>query len=437
MTGVPTMFHKRYEKCVEDRQTRRAVLSGIASTLGVSIVSPWSRILEAAPDSAASKAKKVIYFYMSGAMSHIDTFDPKPDRPEIQGDVGVIKTKTPGVVFGEHMTNLAELQDKLAIVRSMTTETADHSKARYWLQTSYPVLNSIRHPAMGAWISNEMGKINRALPPFVLVNSGGNGHPGAGFLDPSLTPVPVADPEKGIENTDLPSYLTDEVFKRRLSLADRIDAGFREKYAGYQLESYNQMYKDAVKLMGGSDLEAFDLTKEKEEVKERYGSSKVGLGALLARRLVEKDVRFVQVDYGGWDMHNDVAGSMAGKAPALDQALGALIRDLDSSGLLNETLIVLASEFGRSPAINQNAGRDHHPAAFSYVLAGAGIKGGAVYGKSDEKGHGIDEDPVGITDFNSTITVACGLDPNKEHFAPNGRPFKIGGGGDPIYDVLA
>jgi uncharacterized protein (DUF1501 family) len=136
-------------------------------------------------------------------------------------------------------------------------------------------------------------------------------------------------------------------------------------------------------------------------------------------------------------MHNDVAGSMAGKAPALDQALGALIRDLDSSGLLNETLIVLASEFGRSPAINQNAGRDHHPAAFSYVLAGAGIKGGAVYGKSDEKGHGIDEDPVGITDFNSTITVACGLDPNKEHFAPNGRPFKIGGGGDPIYDVLS
>ena len=335
------------------------------------------------------------------------------------------------------MTNLAELQDNSLLFARMTTETADHSKARYWLQTSYPVLNSTATSCNGCMDPNEMGKINKALPPFVLVNSGGNGHPNAQDFDPSLTPVPVADPEKGIENTDLPSYLTDEVFKRRLSLADRIDAGFREKYAGYQLESYNQMYKDAVKLMGGSDLEAFDLTKEKEEVKERYGSSKVGLGALLARRLVEKDVRFVQVDYGGWDMHNDVAGSMAGKAPALDQALGALIRDLDSSGLLNETLIVLASEFGRSPAINQNAGRDHHPAAFSYVLAGAGIKGGAVYGKSDEKGHGIDEDPVGITDFNSTITVACGLDPNKEHFAPNGRPFKIGGGGDPIYDVLA
>ena len=244
-------------------------------------------VLEAAPASKATKAKKVIYFYMGGAMSHIDTFDPKPDRPDIQGDVGVVKTKTPGIVFGEHMTNLAELQDKLAIVRSMTTETADHSKARYWLQTSYPVLNSIRHPSMGAWISNEMGKINKSLPPYVLVNSGGNGHPGAGFLDPSLTPVPVADPEKGIENTELPSYLTEAVFKRRLTLADRIDSNFRKRYAGYQLESYNQMYKDAVTLMGGADLEAFDLTKEPEEVQERYGSSQVGLGALLARRLVE------------------------------------------------------------------------------------------------------------------------------------------------------
>ena len=436
MTGVHTMSHDRYAKCVEDRHSRRAILSGIASTLGVSLMSPWSHVLEAAPASKATKAKKVIYFYMGGAMSHIDTFDPKPDRPDIQGDVGVVKTKTPGIVFGEHMTNLAELQDKLAIVRSMTTETADHSKARYWLQTSYPVLNSIRHPSMGAWICNEMDKINKSLPPYVLVNSGGNGHPGAGFLDPSLTPVPVADPEKGIENTELPSYLTEAVFKRRLTLADRIDSNFRKRYAGYQLESYNQMYKDAVTLMGGADLEAFDLTKEPEDVQERYGSSQVGLGALLARRLVEHDVRFVQVDYGGWDMHNDVATNMSTKGPALDKALGALIRDLESSGLLDETLIVLASEFGRSPGINQNAGRDHHPAAFSYLLAGAGIQGGAVYGKSDEQGHGIDEDPVGITDFNSTITVACGLDPNKEHFAPNGRPFKIGGGGDPIYDVL-
>ncbi len=425
---------------LDDRHTRRAVMSGIASsTLGVSLLSPWTRVLEAAPAAGTKTAKNVIYFYMGGAMSHIDTFDPKPDNADVQGDVGTIATKTPGVQFGEHMKNLADLQDKLAVVRSMTTETADHGKGRYWLQTSYPVLNSIRHPSMGSWIVSPAGlgkKPNSDLPPFVLVNSNGNGHPGAGFLDPSLTPVPVANAEKGIENLELPSYLSDKAFKRRLDLADRLDAKFKQRYAGYQIESYNQMYKDAVRLMGSKDLEAFDLEKEKTEVRDRYGSSSIGQGALLARRLIQSGVRFVEVHYGGWDMHNNVADGMANKGTEMDQAVGSLIRDLASSGLLDETLIVLTSEFGRSPGINVNAGRDHHPAAFSYLLAGAGIKGGAVYGKSDDRGHGVDEDPVGLTDFNSTITVACGLDPFKQHFAPNGRPFKIGGGGDPIYDIL-
>ena len=425
----------------DDRHTRRAVMSGIArSTLGVSLLSPWTRVLEAAPAAGGKTAKHVIYFYMGGAMSHIDTFDPKPDNSDVQGDVGTISTKTPGVFFGEHMKKLADLQDKIAVVRSMTTETADHGKGAYWLKTSYPVLNSIRHPSMGSWITSPspvgLGKLNPDLPPFVLVGSNGNGHPGAGFLDPSLTPVPVADAEKGIENLELPSYLSEQAFKRRLDLADRIDTKFKQRYAGYQIESYNQMYKDAVRLMGSKDLEAFDLEKESADVKERYGSSSIGQGALLARRLVQSGVRFVEVNYGGWDMHNDVATSMETRGPALDRAVGSLIQDLDSSGLLQETLIVLTSEFGRSPGINQNAGRDHHPAAFSYLLAGAGIQGGAVYGKSDDRGHFVDEDPVGLTDFNSTITVACGLDPFKQHHAPNGRPFKIGGGGDPIYDIL-
>ena len=422
---------------LDDRHTRRAIMSGIAqSTLGVSLLSGWNRMLEAAPAPGGKKAKQVIYFYMSGAMSHIDTFDPKPEVPDVQGDIEPISTKTPGVKFGAPMKNLADLQDKIAIVRSMTTETADHEKGRYWLKTSYPVLNSIRHPSMGAWIVQTMGKISQTLPPFVLVGNG-NGHPGAGFLDPSLTPVPVADPAKGIENTALPEYLSEKAFKRRLSLADRIDAKFKSRYSGYQIESYDQMYKDAVTLMGSKDLEAFDLEQESEEVRDRYGSSRIGQGALLARRLVQSGVRFVEVEYGGWDMHDDVATNMETRGGEMDQALGSLIRDLDSSGMLDETLIVLTSEFGRSPAINQNAGRDHHPAAFSFLLAGAGVQGGAVYGKSDERGHGVDEDPVGLTDFNSTITVACGLDPFKEHFSPSGRPFKIGGGGDPIYDVLS
>lgn len=415
---------------------RRQIISKIAqSTLGVSFLSNWSSLLEA-NDSGGKFAKRVIYFYMAGAMSHIDTFDPKPGT-DVQGEVGVINTKTPGVKFGQYMSNLANLQDKIAIVRSMTTETADHEKGRYWLRTSYPMLGSIRHPSMGSWIVNSMGKINTTtLPPFVLVGNG-NDHPGAGFLDPTLTPVPIADPKKGLENTKLPEYLTESAFKRRLDLASKIDKKFQSRYKNHAITSYNEMYKEAVKLMGSSDLEAFDLSKEPESVLEKYGDSRIGLGALLARRLISSGVRFVEVESGGWDMHNNVADEMSDKGTQLDKALGSLIEELHDSGLLSETLIVVSTEFGRSPNINQNAGRDHHPAAFSCLLAGAGIQGGAIYGKSDERGHGIDEDGVGLSDFNTTIAAACGIDYQKDQIAPNGRPFKIGGGGEPIMKILS
>jgi hypothetical protein len=298
------------------------------------------------------------------------------------------------------------------------------------------MINSIRHPAFGAWAVHAMGKISQTLPSYVLVGNG-NDHPGAGFLDPSLTPVPVADPLKGLENTTRPRYLSEENFDRRLKLADRIDRDFKQRYAGRQLDAYNQLYKDAVRLMGSVDLQAFDITQEKPALRERYGDSKVGLGCLLARRLVESGVRCVEVEFGGWDMHRDVFEEMDEKGPQLDRAMGTLLEDLEQRGLLDSTLVVLATEFGRTPRINENAGRDHHPGVFSCVLAGAGVQGGAVYGQSDAQGFRPDKDAVSVADFNTTIAAACGLPYEKEFHAPNGRPFKIGGGGKPITAVLA
>jgi hypothetical protein len=368
-------------------------------------------------------------------MSHLDTFDPKPGREE-QGETKPIQTKTPGVVFGQHLEKLAGLSDRLAVVRSLTTETGAHEQGQYLMRTSYPMINSIRHPAFGAWAVHAMGKISQTLPSYVLVGNG-NDHPGAGFLDPSLTPVPVADPLKGLENTTRPRYLSEENFDRRLKLADRIDRDFKQRYAGRQLDAYNQLYKDAVRLMGSVDLQAFDITQEKPALRERYGDSKVGLGCLLARRLVESGVRCVEVEFGGWDMHRDVFEEMDEKGPQLDRAMGTLLEDLEQRGLLDSTLVVLATEFGRTPRINENAGRDHHPGVFSCVLAGAGVQGGAVYGQSDAQGFRPDKDAVSVADFNTTIAAACGLPYEKEFHAPNGRPFKIGGGGKPITAVLA
>jgi hypothetical protein len=422
---------------LDEPLARRTVLGTIArTTLGVGLLPALSGRLEAAAAAGAKgRVKNIIYLMMQGAMSHLDTFDPKPGREE-QGETKPIKTKTPGVLFGERLEKLAGLSDKLAVVRSISTETGAHEQGQYFMRTAYPMLNSIQHPAFGAWAVHAMGKLSKELPPYVLVGNG-NDHPGAGFLDPSLTPVPVADATKGLENTTRPQYLTEKNFDRRLALADRIDRDFKARYAGPQIEAYNQLYKDAVRLMGSVDLQAFDIEKEKPAVREQYGDSKIGLGCLLARRLVESGVRCVEVEFGGWDMHRDVADEMAEKGPQLDRAMGTLLEDLQQRGLLDSTLVVLATEFGRTPRINENAGRDHHPGVFSCVLAGAGVKGGTVHGASDEKGFRPDKDGVSVTDFNTTIAAAAGLPFDKEFHAPNGRPFKIGGGGKPITGVLA
>ena len=413
---------------------RRAFLGQAArAAFGITLLDGLAgRRATAAP---AAGGTNVIYLMMRGAMSHIDTFDPKPGREE-QGETKAIATKLPGVMFGEHLPLLAGLADRLAVIRSLTTETGAHEQGTYLMRTSYAQLNSIRHPAFGSWALHVLGKRSRDLPGYVLVGNG-NEHPGCGFLDPAVTPVPLADPERGLENIARPAYLSQANFERRLSLAERIDGDFKRHYAGRQIEAYDQMYADAVRLMGSGDLAAFDISREDAATRERYGRSRLGQGCLLARRLVESGVRCVEVEMGGWDMHRDLWEELPEKVGELDTAMAALIEDLAARGLLGSTLVVLATEFGRSPKVNENAGRDHHPAVFSCVLAGAGVKPGMVHGASDAAGRLPDRDAVSVADFNATIAAACGMPWEKEFVAPNGRPFKIGNDGTPVAAVLA
>ena len=421
----------------DDPLTRRRLFGQLAqAALGVTVFDGLAgRLAAAEAASSGRRAVNIIYLMMRGALSHLDTFDPKPGREE-QGETRAIQTRTPGVWFGEHLPKLAGLSDRLAVIRSLTTETAAHEQGTYAMRTSYAQLASIQHPSLGSWAVHVAGRPRGDLPGYVLVGNG-NEHPGCGFLDPAVTPVPVADPELGLENTVRPAYLSAENFTRRLALAERVDRDFQRLYAGPQIEAYNQMYKDAVRLLGSRDLEAFDISKEPEPLRDRYGAGQLGQGCLLARRLVEAGVRCVEVELGGWDMHRDIFEEMPEKAGQLDAALATLLEDLGDRGLLDSTLVVLGTEFGRTPVVNENAGRDHHPAVFSCVLAGAGIRGGVVHGGSDDRGHSPDRDAVTVADFNTTIALACGLPYDKEFRAPNGRPFKIGGGGKPIAAVLA
>jgi len=419
----------------DDRIARRGLLGTAArAAFGLSVLEGLSgRFASAQPPAAGGT--NVITLMMRGAMSHLDTFDPKPGREE-QGDTKSIATAIPGVRFGEHLPRLAGLADRLAVVRSLTTETGAHEQGTYLMRTSYPQLASVVHPAFGSWAVHVLGKRSRDLPGYVLVGNG-NEHPGCGFLDPAVTPVPLADPERGLENVTRPAYLSQANFERRLALADRLDRDFRTRYAGRQIAAYDQMVADAVRLMGSSDLAAFDIAREDEATRDRYGRSRLGQGCLLARRLVEGGVRCVEVEMNGWDMHRDLWDELPQKAGELDAALAALVEDLEARGLLASTLVVLATEFGRTPKINENAGRDHHPGVFSCVLAGAGVKRGVVHGASDAGGRSPDRDAVSVGDFNATVAAACGLPWDREFVAPNGRPFKIGNEGRPIAAVLA
>jgi hypothetical protein len=264
-------------------------------------------------------------------------------------------------------------------------------------------------------------------------------HPGAGFLEPTYTPVPVGDPNAGLQNTVTPKYLTEESFDKRMDLISKFDSDFRKKYPQKQVEAYSEFYKQANQLIHSEQLKAFDLNQEKAEVRDKYGRDSFGQGCLLARRLVDQNVRYIEINLGGWDMHTDIyqKDKLPGRAAILDRAASVLINDLKSKGLLKNTLVVLGTEFGRTPRINANGGRDHHPGVFSGFFAGGGIHGGHFHGKSDKNGFSPEDDDVTIADFNATIAYALGLPLEEQFFSKSGRPFKVAHDGKPLARLFA
>jgi hypothetical protein len=419
---------------------RRSFLEMSAkAALGVSFV-PWLdrsiRAAEDAPVKKGGKAKRMIYLFMSGAMTHLDTFDLKPGHPN-QGQTRPISTSVAGTQISQFLPQLATQFDKIAAIRSMFTQTADHAAADYLMRTSYDEIASERHPSMGPWIQHFLGRNSKTLPDTVLIGAPAR-HPSAGFFDPTLSPLPIGDPNRGLENTKPPEYLTESSFDKRIDLIDGFDKKFRNKFKVRKVQTYNDFYTEATSLLASGELKAFDLNEEKPEDRDRYGRDPFGQGCLLARRLIENNVRCVEVTYGGWDMHNSIYNpdALPSRAGVLDKAVGNLLKDLAERKLLDDTLVVLTTEFGRSPEINYNAGRDHHPAVFSSVLAGGGIRGGQFYGKSDAAGHSVEADGVSPADFNATIATALGLPLDTIATSPTGRPFKVANEGKPILALL-
>ena len=383
-------------------------------------------------DLSKAKADHIIYLFMNGGMSHIDTFDPKPGT-DVQGEFKTIESSN-GKIICEYLPGLAKIMDRVALINSMTSKEGSHERGQYMFHTNYAPLGTIVHPTLGSWITKFTKPINTTLPAHISI---GGSRFGSGYFGSKFEPLYMGNAQSGLANAKLPKDLTQAQFNERLGLLNDLDKDFQTKFKEANIQAYNDYYKDANKLMFSEDLKVFDINTEPEEMKVMYGKNDFGNGCLLARRLVEKGVKYIEVTNGGWDTHENNFESLKTKCDVLDKGLSSLILDLEKKGLLKKTLIVLTTEFGRTPKINAKKGRDHFPNAFSCLMAGGGVKGGTVIGKTNDKGDTVTDQPISIYDVNTTIAVAAGLNPDKEVISPIGRPFKLSNTGKVIDGIFA
>jgi uncharacterized protein (DUF1501 family) len=431
--------------------TRRRFLQLSAAGLTVAgASSPWFEQLAKA--SAAGKKRSCILLWMAGGPSQLDTFDPKPESRNT-GSTKAIPTAIPGVQFSEHLPELAKEAKRLAVIRSMTAKEGDHSRATYLGHTGQLPVGPLKYPTMGSFLSKQLGDESSELPAFVSIAPSRFFSPdayGPGFLGSRYAPLVVGevagfqqrDIQLTVENIKSPADVPADRFAKRLALLNAVGSDFAHQEAT-PVKSHQVAYERAVRLMKSDAVKAFDLDSETSEVRDSYGRNYFGQGCLLARRLVQAGVSFVEVSLGGlegapagWDNHQDIFSQIKVLNGALDKGFATLLRDLASRGLLETTTIVWMGEFGRTPRIS-NGGRDHFPTAYSTILAGGGIKGGQVVGRTSASGEAVADRPVQIIDFLATICKAVGVDPAAQNVVDE-RPIRLVDlKAKPVSEVLA
>ena len=424
-----------------DEFTRRELMIKMAkSAFGISIAPMLGNSVASAADFVPNRpkaAKSVIFLMMSGGMSHLDTWDVKPGN-KVMGDTKIIDTSVTGIKLSENLPKTAKQMHHMVLMNGMSTTQGAHEQGQYLMERSYTMRGTIVHPAIGSWVTRLAGKRNNNIPSFVSV-SGDPALVNGGFMGAKYAGVPIGDPNSGLQDSIMPGSISEEDFNKRLKLADSLNKQFHTVVNSPAIRDHEGLYTDALRIMRCEDLKAFDLGKEPTEIKDAYGPSRFAQGCLLARRLVEHGVRFIQVTHGGWDTHYDNFTAVPARCKDLDDGLSALLADLNRRGLLDETLVVVATEFGRTPEIitEHQDGRDHYPKAFSCVLAGGGIKGGQTYGKTDPNGSKVIENLTSPQDFNATIGHALGLAVDQVVISPSGRPFTVADKGKPISSLFA
>src|SRR5438034_4281585 len=418
---------------VRPRSSRRSFLQvGLVGGLGLSL-DQFFRLqarADVVADVAKAPAKSIIHIFMPGGMAHQESFDPKPYAPiEYRGEMGTVQTKLEGVLFNELLKQTAQVADKITICRSMTHGEAAHERGTHNMFTGYRPSPAIQFPSMGSVVSHEYGP-RQNLPPYICIPSQPTTYAGPGYLSSAFAPFSLgSDPAAGnftVQDLNLPGGVDEKRFGKRRDMLQAVNEYFASKEKADGLVAMDTFYQRAYSLISSQKArEAFNINAEPPKIRDEYGRNEAGQRMLLARRLVAAGVRFVSLTYGGWDMHNQIKGGMQGQMPAFDQGFATLIRDLERTGLLDSTLVMVSSEFGRTPKINGTAGRDHWPKVFSVVLAGGGIKKGFVYGSSDATASEPENDPLTVEDLAATVYHQLGINHEKKLMAPGNRPIDL------------
>ena len=416
---------------ISRRSFLQATSLGGLSYFGSSI---WSSLFAA--QSEMSKAKSCILIFLEGGPSQIDTFDPKPGAATA-GSFEAIDTKLAGVKFAQHVPRLAELADKLAIVRSLTSMEGDHDRAQNLIHTGYRPNPRLQYPSLGSTVAWRQSDPEIDVPAFVSIGRKFE----TSILGPQFGPFVIEDIGNPAPSLTLPEGFSEARMKRRLTALEGFNGRFDKQYHSLLGNDLTQLTRRADRMRNCPVFQPYDPAAEEPELFERYGSGVndgyMARACLSARRLVEAGVKFVEIQYGGWDTHDDNFNQVQNLSASLDAGMSTLIEDIQERGLLQQTLVVCVGEFGRTPKINGDNGRDHFPDVFSALLAGGGINVGQVLGESSEDGSEIKHRPVSIPDFHATLFTAMGLDISKDYFAPDGRLLKLTESGRPITELLA
>jgi Protein of unknown function (DUF1501) len=434
-----------------DFSRRDFVKFSLAGALGVSYSGWLPRLARAAAESPAAKPKACILLWMSGGPSQMDTFDLKPGHAN-GGTFKETQTAVPGIKISEHLPGIASQMKDLAIVRGLTTKEGEHGLATQLMMTGYqPQQAAVRYPSIGSLLSKELGREDTDLPNFVSLSPTRMGD--AGFLGPDYSPLTVSgasnDPNAranlSLEDLAPPRGREEKTVKNQFDILRFMQKDFAEKNSGDAIKAHKASYAKAMRMVETQARKAFELETERAELRDAYGRNRFGQGCLLARRLVERGVAFVEVTLStipggvnGWDTHGDNFTQVKALSGVLDPAWTSLMKDLRERGLLDSTLIIWMGEFGRTPKINPGSGRDHFPMAWSMVMGGAGVKGGQVIGKTGPGGEEVVDRPVNVAELYATFCASLGIDPKKENISPEGRPIPlVDRGAVPIKELIA